>query len=199
MPQSSSLPDCLYFWEAFCSSATALSSVSIPTLPHWCWLLFSSLAFTCLGCVSNVVYQNVQCFPLFCSSFDICSWNRAHVILLDLLAQDLLRCQKQGRKAGEREWCGGTSPISSYRTPTLKTACHFQVDSTLDVCSSTLPPCLAAAHPAAERMKCSAAGAHRRLPLQKHVYHRVSCNASLWGIVMNSWDHNNVHCWCLLK
>ena len=128
-------------------------------------MLFSSLAFTCLGCVSNVVYQNVQCFPLFCSSFDICSLNRAHVILLDLLAQDLLRCQKQGRKAGEREWCGGTSPISSYRTPTLKTACHFQVDSTLDVCSSTLPPCLAAAHPAAERMKCSAAGAHRRLRL----------------------------------
>lgn len=70
---------------------------------------------------------------------------------------------REGRR--EREWCGGTSPISSYCTPTLKTACHFQVDSTLDVCSSTLPPRLAAAHPAAERMKYSAAGAHRRLRL----------------------------------
>lgn len=42
--------------------------------------------------------------------------------------------------------------------PAFKTACHFQVDSTRDVCSSTLPSRLAAAHPVVVRMKCSPAG-----------------------------------------
>lgn len=50
------------------------------------------------------------------------------------------------------------NPHRSFSPTLFKTVCDFQVDSTLDVCSSTLSSRLAVAHPKVVRMKCSPAG-----------------------------------------
>lgn len=45
-----------------------------------------------------------------------------------------------------------------------------------------------------KRTEYTAEHSGRCLPLKEHVYYGVSCNGTLWGIVMNSLGHNNVHC-----
>lgn len=68
-------------------------------------------------------------------------------------------CNARNTKGESVVWWYLPSSPPVVSLPTLfKTVCDFQVDSTLDVCSSTLSSRLAVAHPKVIRMKCSPAG-----------------------------------------